>query len=1036
MKNKLVRTLACVLSISFVLLGTSSCTPAGSVSAPEETVDINSFNRISYDASEEYESALDKYNKGCEAAPMIRDDKTLGDKKIALIIQGTSDRQLVEQALELLDKYKFKAGFAVTAMDAAEDDEMLKLISEKGHEVIVNGLNGSLNMEQMSDEDLIYDLTASRKVFTTLMDLPPARLMLNSTYYTDSICRAVTASGYTTIVTPSPGSYLNGKSFANTEKAQEYVTKLTPGKIVVYKLAGYIDAVELEPKTEFKKPALDIQATTDAQEGAEEVDQTITTLSWLLQALSSESYVSTGLDKFKAMSSKEYVEFLLADNNSLKADVYESIETMENIVGLSFAGLPEDVETAEELRTALTNSEAKATFFVSADDIEKCWDSANMLAEAGFSFATRGKSAMDLSGKDVYTDYDEISLGVRSLQTILSLKPKYYMPSGKMDDNALKACAAAGLSVVDPVKPMKAEKGKINCFYADDQNFLQEVKDFLRDAQRASLQVVDVTGVIEGLDMIPEIDKELIAKLREENNGKLSEKKDFIYTSEKAMSMTFYGVSNKVVVNDILAILKKWGYKGTFFVTSDEMHECRELIRSIIDAGHEVGLAYIDRVKDDEDPFVKAAESILGAQEYAKWRYDYDFNLVFQPYGDLKDETKEAVSACGCTMAGYEFSMVQSQYVDETDIKFFSSLSSKITTHRGSIAYFNMNYFTADKDLEDESEGTLCGKLVSRFISSKIRSLTYTDTYGNVQPSTSYKVKTLSSLAHSSYIYSPRKASNIISDDKIVMGSMASAEQQNSYMAARYVGNPDVTYLPGFTDKDILSFDTTGKTGQGKVLFLTFDDWGDEKDINELLYVLDKYNVKANFFVRTNNVKNNPNLLRAIAVSGHMLGSHTDNHFVGWHESKNEDGTYQFESITDEEAIELRADIIKSYKTMSRYCSDVVVDGKPALSTIYRPPTLGVCRLAMYQIYDVGFSYIVSGNFSTADYAANSLDDLLNQLRNGRKHWYGMEKITDGTIIIMHMSANATYTSEALDIMIPEWLAQGYTFARLDDYLH
>ena len=1038
MNIKLVKLLSYVICILFVLLSTSSCASTGSVSDSEETVDINSFNRISYDASKEYDSALEKYNYGCDAAPIIRDDESIGNKKIAVIIQGTSDRQLVEQALSLLDKYGYKAGFAVTAMDAAEDDELVKLISEKGHEVIVNGLYGSLNMEQISDEDLIYDLTASRKVFSTLMDVVPTKLMLNSTYYTDPICKAVNASGYSKLVSPSPGSYLNGKSFSNSEKAQEYAAKLSAGQIVVYKLSGYIDAVELEPKTEFKNPAIDKQASTDAQESADEdeTDQTITTLTWLLEALKSESCRTVSLDKFKAMSSREYVEYLLKDNDNLKADVYESIETMENIVGLSFSGLPTDTDTAEELKTALTNCDAGATFFVSADDLENYGDSAELLAEAGFSFATKGKIGLDLSGKDVYTDYEEISLGIRAVQTKLSIKPKYYLPSGKVDDNALKACAAAGLSVVEPVSPMKAVKGKINCFYLDKQDSLKEIKDFLRDAQRASLKVVDVTGVIDGLDMIPEIDMELIAKLREDNAGKLATKKDFIYTSEKAMSMVFFGISNKTVLNDILGILKKWGYKATFFVTPDEMHECREEIRTIIDAGHEVGLAYIDRVGEDEDPFVKAAESILGAQEYFKWRYDYDARIVFQPYGDLKDETKEAVSACGCTLSGYEFSMVQSQYVDATDTSFFGSLSSKITAHRGSIAYFNMNYFTADKELEDESGGTLCGKLLSRFISAKIRSLTYTDTFGEVQPSTAYRVKTVSALAHSAYIYSPRKASSLISTDKNVLGSMANAEQQNSYMAARYVGNPDVSYLPGFSDKDILSFDTTGKVGQGKVLFITFDDWGDEKDINELLYVLDKYNVKANFFVRTNNIKNNPNLLRAIAVSGHMIGSHSDSHFIGWHESQNEDGTYQFDSITDEEAAELREDVVNSYKILSRYCSDVNIDGKPALSAMYRPPTLGVSRLAMYQIYDVGFSHIVSGNFSTADYSAKSLDDLVSRLRNGRKHWYGMEKITDGTVIIMHMSANATYTSEALDIMIPEWQSQGYTFARLDDYLH
>ena len=89
----------------------------------------------------------------------------------------------------------------------------------------------------------------------------------------------------------------------------------------------------------------------------------------------------------------------------------------------------------------------------------------------------------------------------------------------------------------------------------------------------------------------------------------------------------------------------------------------------------------------------------------------------------------------------------------------------------------------------------------------------------------------------------------------------------------------------------------------------------------------------------------------------------------------------------------------------------------------------------MYQVFDIGFSYMVSGSLSTQDYKAGSVDELVNELRNGRKEWNGVNKVGNGTCIVMHMSPDARYTAEALDIMIPEWQAQGYTFSRLDDYL-
>ncbi len=1041
MKKRLIKKHLSLISALVITMTSSACTTTGPIVMPKtdlsEVVDLNTFNRISYDASKEYEEATDRFNKGCDPATIIHDDETVGDKKIALIIQGNGERELIEQALELLDQYKYQAAFTVTAMDAAEDDNTVKLIADKGHEIIDAGVYGNDSMELLSDEELIWELSSSRKVFSMIQDIPPSKLMLKGTYYTDSVCTAAAACGYDRIVMPSAGSYLNGKSFADKEKTQEYVEKLSSGKILVYKLTGYIDAVETDPKTESKKPAIDKQPTTDAKEGEEEEDnRSITTLSWLLEALSNADQKTVSLNRFKAMTDREYVNALLEKDEDLKADVFESIEIMTDCTALSFCGLPANPEVAEDLKTMLQSAGAGATFFVSGDELAAYKESAEILADGGFSFATTGNTKMDTYGQDIYDVYNELSLGKRKLQNELALRPRYYMPMGRIDDELLKAAKVAGLTVIKPRRPAKAVRGKISCFYLSDATNIDDIKKYLRNAQEAHLEVVDVTTIIGAIDVVPEIDPEILIKLREENKGKLAIQRNFVYTTEKALTILFYGVSNKVVLEDVLNILKKWGYKATFFVTTDELKDCSEQIEKIIEAGHEVGLAYIDRPDEEKTQFDKTATVILGAQEFARWKYDYELKVVFQPYGDILDETKEAVRACGCSLAGHEFSMVQSKYADAEDISFYSALSSKILVHRGSIAYFNINYFSADKDLLEDTESTLCGKLLSRFISNKIRSLTYTDIYGVAQPSTSYRVTTFSALSGSRYVYSPKKASNLVSLDKNVLGNMQDAASQNNYMISHYIGNPDTTYIPGFSDEDLRRIDTTGKINSGKVIFLTFDDWGDETDINQLLYVLDKYGVKANFFIRTNFVKDNPNLLRAIAVSGHMVGSHSDTHYVAWHSDVNDKGEYSFESLTEKEAAELRADVVKSYATLSRYCGDVVVDGKPALSTIYRPPTLGVSRIGMYQIFDVGFSHIVCGNFSSGDYAAESVDDLVNELRNGKKHWYGYEKIGGGTVAVMHMSPQARYTPGALDIMIPEWQAQGYTFGRLDDYLH
>ena len=1005
----------------------------------EHEVDLDTIQRISYDASEEYEKALSVYQKGCDPAGIIRDDEITEDKQIALIIQGTSDRVLTERVLEELEEHHVKVTFALTAMDSAEDDETLKLISKKGHKIINNGLTENEDIETLSDEEMISEFSYSAKVFTTLLDFPIDKMMLNGIFYTDDICEAANACGFKKVVAPLQGNYLNKGSFKDKEKAEEYIARKSGATILVYKLEGYIGPLEYEPKQEYQKPAIDKQATIADGETKElkEDNDTVTVLGWLLDAIESQDYDLVSLDSLPTKTNEQYVSELIEKNMGVKAEYYESAETMENVIGLTFTGVPSDEDTAKQIVEVLKDSGSNATFFVTQNEVEDNIEIFKILAEGGFGFATRGADGSDLSGKDVYTIYEDIMAGARSIKKNLSVKCRYYCPAGRVDENTLIAAGTAGMDVIVPSESAGSSKGDIKLIRIDSEDFdITKLDSFVASSSKAGNDVVDVTSLIKAAKSVPKIDEVKLASLREENDGKMAGERKMVYTSEKAMVMSFYGIENQVVLKDVLSILEGRNYKGTFFVTMKDMLNYPDSISLILASGSEIGIAYTETAEYPAE-FNSVASYIMGAQQYLKWKYDVDTSIVCQPYGEIGEETKEAVSATGCQLVGHEYSMVNSKYADAKQVRdFYYNNSSKIDPHRGSIVFFHMNCFSADKNLPEDTENTLLGDLVKTFISNKIDALVYTDVYGARQPSTAYTVKSYSAVNSSGYTYAPgRRGNNSISIDKNVLGNMADAQTQTDYMASRYIGNPDVSEIPGFSAGEMSKFDQRGKISSDNVIFLTFDDWGYEKNINELLYVLDKYGVKGNFFVRTNNVSNNPNLLRAIAADGHMVGSHSNSHIAMWHSSVDEKGEYSFASMTDEEAVAFRKDIVTSYTVLNRYIGDVSVGGRPALTTIYRPPTLAVSRVGMYQLYDVGFSYIVSGDISTSDYAAGSVDELVNLLRNGKQEWYGLEKVTGGSCLVMHMSPEAQYTAEALDIMIPEWQAQGYTIARLDDYL-
>ena len=83
MIRKSAKTIISLILASVLLLNGCALRPESA----SKDVDLDSFTRVSYDASEEYEEALEKYENGSDPAKIIRNDDSLEDKQIALVIQ-------------------------------------------------------------------------------------------------------------------------------------------------------------------------------------------------------------------------------------------------------------------------------------------------------------------------------------------------------------------------------------------------------------------------------------------------------------------------------------------------------------------------------------------------------------------------------------------------------------------------------------------------------------------------------------------------------------------------------------------------------------------------------------------------------------------------------------------------------------------------------------------------------------------------------------------------------------------------------------
>ena len=79
-----------------------------------------------------------------------------------------------------------------------------------------------------------------------------------------------------------------------------------------------------------------------------------------------------------------------------------------------------------------------------------------------------------------------------------------------------------------------------------------------------------------------------------------------------------------------------------------------------------------------------------------------------------------------------------------------------------------------------------------------------------------------------------------------------------------------------------------GKCRVGKAVYLTFDDGPIPEVTPKVLDILDRYGVKATFFMVGENIDKHPDVFERVVKAGHAIGNHTYNHLKGWKFSKAE----------------------------------------------------------------------------------------------------------------------------------------------------
>ena len=509
-------------------------------------------------------------------------------------------------------------------------------------------------------------------------------------------------------------------------------------------------------------------------------------------------------------------------------------------------------------------------------------------------------------------------------------------------------------------------------------------------------------------------DKARYEALREKNEGRLAPKERFLTTTAQKVVLTFGGLTRKESVEDILDHLDRMGVKATFFVTELELRKHTDTVREIAARGHELGLGL--RTGTDGD-FYETCAQIERLQKNMQRLLGVRPVIARQVFGTEIPTVNEAASAMGIELLGQTVNMVQTKDKEAKKVEDISDhLFGKfiLAMGRGQIIYGRLDFL---------DNPTLTGDLLEWIKKNKVDSATYVtlldSPHTNAENDSAYSMgavrEVLDDEAH--------RWTYPVPEEKALFSLWGEGKRKprtdrlfRHEFSARYIGSPKVTEtdrIRGFSEAEMEQMDHTGivKDVRDNTIFLTFDDWGTDVSINHLLYVLRKHHAKGTFFIITWNVKNNPNLLRAIAEDGHDIASHTNRHRPMVWQTSNYGGNMT--PMTEEEYAE---DVRLSYEELQKTVGDVMVDGKPALTHYFRPPTLAISKSGIRSIMDAGFSYIVSGYESTDDYATPSLQAMIGAISHGIYDEKG--NVRKGSILIMHMTDKAEYTAEALDYIL------------------
>lgn len=348
-------------------------------------------------------------------------------KELSLTFDGLGDRETIERLLDELDKHHIKATFFVPGMRAAEEPDLVKELTSRGHEVENNTLTRA-DLTTLSYEEIYKEINRTNGLIADATGKQPQFVRTRGARMSEDVRLVAAQTGLKAVV-----SYNINPKDSDMQSAKEigdYIRR--------YISRGGIIALNTDVNPEV------VSSISYIADAAKEVGYKLVPLAKLVRDGGERKPLEQipGYDAARINPDYEQADYNLIYNAS---DIAKWNPHGKKVVALTFDDWGSDL-TVTRLLKILEDHDVKATFFLRANGVENNPNLARAIVEEGHLVANHTYSHPVITQIPPDELQEEVVKAHRIITEAIQQQPAmlFRPPTGEINKETAKVIAATG----------------------------------------------------------------------------------------------------------------------------------------------------------------------------------------------------------------------------------------------------------------------------------------------------------------------------------------------------------------------------------------------------------------------------------------------------------------------------------------------------------------------------------------------------------------------------------------------------------------